>query len=350
MILFLPSTMKLVQATAVVILGLTTVTGASASLATYWPGDPEAVQHCISQSCGRVQEPATEGCWARCRDLPREKRRWEKLHSGQGFRYKRELEQKNRERVIGKRTVEDAHLTNAWSDTTAEEVEEMDDAADFGAHGGYGVLPQPFPSGIPEIVKEDTQEGVGDLSARGILSEAAPQPAIRSRPRRASRDSLSSYAQAILEQHNTHRANHSAPALTWSDNMAHIAQQIAESCVYAHNTEAGGGGYGQNIGAGVSPDAVTALITNEIYNAEIGFFPLLYGHAQPDMRDFESWGHFSQLVWKSTTSVGCATVDCSATGLAHTGQGVAPWFTVCNYSPPGNFQGKYAANVKEPRG
>jgi Cysteine-rich secretory protein family len=71
-----------------------------------------------------------------------------------------------------------------------------------------------------------------------------------------------------------------------------------------------------------------------MYNDEIGFFPLPYGQAQPDMSNFESWGHFSQIVWQSTTSVGCATVNCP-NGLANTGAGVAPWFTVCNYSPPG---------------
>ena len=101
------------------------------------------------------------------------------------------------------------------------------------------------------------------------------------------------------------------------------------------NSTTGGGGYGQNIGAGASPDAVPALITNEMYNNEIGFFPLPYGQASPDMSQFENWGHFSQIVWQSTTSVGCATVDCSAGGLANTGSGVSPWFTVCNYSPPG---------------
>jgi hypothetical protein len=39
----------------------------------------------------------------------------------------------------------------------------------------------------------------------------------------------------------------------------------------------------------------------------------------------------TQIVWKETTSVGCATVDCSASGLANTGGNVAPYFTVCNY-------------------
>jgi hypothetical protein len=101
-----------------------------------------------------------------------------------------------------------------------------------------------------------------------------------------------------------------------------------------NNSQAGGGGYGQNIGAGAPPDGVPALITNQMYNDEIGFFPLPYGQASPDMSNFESWGHFSQIVWQSTTSIGCATVNCP-NGLANTGGGVSPWFTVCNYSPPG---------------
>ena len=41
---------------------------------------------------------------------------------------------------------------------------------------------------------------------------------------------------AVLDQHNGHRSNHSAPPLTWDTNLASIAQQIAQSCVYAHNT------------------------------------------------------------------------------------------------------------------
>jgi hypothetical protein len=52
----------------------------------------------------------------------------------------------------------------------------------------------------------------------------------------ASSGSVSSYAQAILDQHNNHRSNHSANPLVWDDNMASIAQQIGASCVYAHNT------------------------------------------------------------------------------------------------------------------
>lgn len=155
---------------------------------------------------------------------------------------------------------------------------------------------------------------------------------------------------AMLEQHNNHRRNSTdIPDLVWSTDMANIAAQIASSCVYAHNTQAGGGGYGQNIGAGASPSDSPGMITNSMFNGEINWYPQPYGNNNPDMTNFEHWGHYSQIMWKSTTSVGCAIQDCSGQGLANTGSGVEPWFLVCNYDPPGNFGGEYA-NVGAPAG
>lgn len=61
----------------------------------------------------------------------------------------------------------------------------------------------------------------------------------------------------------------------------------------------------------------------------------MYG-SEPNMAQFEQWGHFSQIVWKDTKTVGCATVHCP-NGLANTGSTVSPYFTVCNYGPPGNY-------------
>lgn len=45
-----------------------------------------------------------------------------------------------------------------------------------------------------------------------------------------------SYQDICVYHHNLHRSNHSAPDVAWSDDLASSAQQIAESCVYAHNT------------------------------------------------------------------------------------------------------------------
>jgi hypothetical protein len=48
-------------------------------------------------------------------------------------------------------------------------------------------------------------------------------------------------------------------------------------------------------------------------------------------------GHYTQLVWRATTQVGCATVQCT-TGSPFGG---GNWtFTVCDYSPPGNYVGQ----------
>lgn len=82
------------------------------------------------------------------------------------------------------------------------------------------------------------------------------------------------------------------------------------------------------------------MITNSMYNGEINFFPG-YGQNNVDLSNFGAWGHFSQLIWTDTISVGCFTADCSATGLANTGGGVRPLFTVCNYYPPGEYRSCY---------
>lgn len=111
------------------------------------------------------------------------------------------------------------------------------------------------------------------------------------------------YAQKVLLSHNVHRANHSASALVWSDHLALSARKIAISCVYAHNTAVDGGGYGQNIAAGISADNVTAVVTDLFYNSEVEWFLGLYQQQQPSMANFEHWGHFSQVVWKSTTKM-----------------------------------------------
>lgn len=151
-------------------------------------------------------------------------------------------------------------------------------------------------------------------------------------PAETATESVSTYANPILKQHNIHRANHTVERLAWDENLASIAAEIASSCNYAHNTEAGGGGYGQNIGAGAPDDEIDKMITNQMYNDEMMLYPGYGG--EPELGDFERWGHFSQIVWKATTRVGCHTQYCPS-GLAGVGSNVSPYFTVCNYQPAG---------------
>lgn len=160
---------------------------------------------------------------------------------------------------------------------------------------------------------------------------------------------LTEYSDIAVHHHNIHRVNHTdTPTIAWDANLASIASDIAATCNYSHNVVMGGGGYGQNIAAGVEPANISAVITDLFYNGEVGWYADLYTDAQPDMTNFEHWGHFSQLVWKDTTHVGCATHDCTEKGLSNVGEHVAPFFTVCNYKNPGNYANEYGKNIGTP--
>lgn len=155
------------------------------------------------------------------------------------------------------------------------------------------------------------------------------------------------YIETCLRHHNYHRRNHQAEDLQWDANLAYEAHTIASSCVYAHNQQLDPGA-GQNIAAGIPAANVSGVITDLWYNNEIEMFSYCYGQPQPDYTNFPKWGHATQMLWRRTKRVGCATVYCPQ-GLANAG-GIPPYFTVCNYKEPGNVAGEYADNVKPPRG
>ena len=54
-------------------------------------------------------------------------------------------------------------------------------------------------------------------------------------PRSAPASAPTDYSEKVVLHHNIHRANHSAPDIAWDTNLAASAQQVADSCVYAHN-------------------------------------------------------------------------------------------------------------------
>ncbi|KAK5937980.1 hypothetical protein PMZ80_009569 [Knufia obscura] len=204
-------------------------------------------------------------------------------------------------------------------------------------------LIEPTPTPSPSSTAEVTTTIIPSSPS----SSPPPAEPTTAPPAETGTGSVSTYADPILKQHNIHRANHTVDALSWDENLASIAAEIASSCSYAHNTQAGGGGYGQNIGAGAPDEDIDKMITNQMYNDEMVLYPGYGG--EPDMGNFERWGHFSQIVWKATTKVGCHTQYCPG-GLAGVGSNVSPYFTVCNYQPVGNFGGQYADNVLQPKG
>ncbi|KAK8104548.1 uncharacterized protein PG998_011581 [Apiospora kogelbergensis] len=193
----------------------------------------------------------------------------------------------------------------------------------------------------------------------------APQPSTQQAPAPVASDyptpnrpvAANNMESASVDSHNMHRSNHSAPAATWNSRIAGYAANTAATCKYAHDMKQGDADYGQNIAMwGLSSGAeklgdvgaINMAIHDMWYNGELNLFsPSFYGESSPDMTNFEKWGHFSQLVWKESTSVGCQAQFCPKGTM---NDGMDTWFMVCNYFPAGNVGGAYGKNVLKPLG
>ncbi|RFU77860.1 hypothetical protein TARUN_4361 [Trichoderma arundinaceum] len=201
--------------------------------------------------------------------------------------------------------------------------------------------PAPKPAPAPEVVAKPSPK---------------PSPSPSPAPKPASSSSGGSYQSAMVNEHNIHRANHSAPALEWDDTLAGYAQITAQGCVFAHDMTEGGGAisYGQNLASwgstgdidGMQIEAARRGVTDQWYNDEMKNWSFWGLSNPPSGSNLDAYGHFTQLVWKSSTKLGCFTAKCPAGTVLS----MPSWYTVCNYNPPGNFGGEYGENVLEPLG
>ncbi|SMN21736.1 similar to Saccharomyces cerevisiae YJL079C PRY1 Protein of unknown function [Maudiozyma saulgeensis] len=138
---------------------------------------------------------------------------------------------------------------------------------------------------------------------------------------------LSDFASSMLAEHNKKRELHKdTPDLTWSETLASYAQNYADSYDCSGNLVHSGGQYGENLAVGYGTTGSVDAWYNEISN---------YDFSNPGFSS--NTGHFTQLVWKSTTQVGCGVKSCG---------GVWGDYVICSYDPAGNVSGEYADNVE----
>lgn len=143
----------------------------------------------------------------------------------------------------------------------------------------------------------------------------------------SSDSSLTTDQQNALDAHNAARADVGTPDLSWDASLAADAQEwathLASIGSLTHSTVEGQGEnlYMQSGSDAPYLNAVNAFVSEKSsYNGEA-----ISG------TNYQSFGHYTQVVWKSTTKVGMAI----ASGSSGT-------FVVARYSPPGNYIGETA--------
>ncbi|KAG6016407.1 hypothetical protein E4U43_003691 [Claviceps pusilla] len=135
------------------------------------------------------------------------------------------------------------------------------------------------------------------------------------------------FTSAILNSTNFYRRAHNASDLHWNHTLADFARNHlldkrgGGGCLFAHS----GGPYGENLARGYAD--VTASV--EAWGEEAAAYD--YRGAAFSL----GTGHFTQLVWKDTTDVGCGRRWCGREG----------WYLVCEYWPRGNIVGRFAEEV-----
>ncbi|KAF9103353.1 hypothetical protein BGX29_003445 [Mortierella sp. GBA35] len=160
----------------------------------------------------------------------------------------------------------------------------------------------------------DEPEGnytISNLDRRGVKSKANAKAVLSEKEKKS-----------ILDTHNKYRARHGAAPLKWNDNAANFGDNWIQQCAFRHS----GGKYGENLAAGYK-------------NFKVGIDAWYNEVSKYDYRNpgfSMATGHFTQVVWKSTKTIGCAKKYCPNSN----------WYIyICEYSPPGNYQGQYEKNV-----
>lgn len=136
----------------------------------------------------------------------------------------------------------------------------------------------------------------------------------------------------LLAAHNVERARVGVPPLRWDPQLAAAAASYGPALArlgrLEHSPRASRPGQRENLWMGTrgaySPEQMVGSWASERAWFRPGIFP--------NVSSTGNWldvSHYTQMIWRTTTSVGCAVHAAGRTD-----------YLICRYSPPGNVGGR----------
>ncbi|XP_008236236.1 PREDICTED: basic form of pathogenesis-related protein 1-like [Prunus mume] len=129
--------------------------------------------------------------------------------------------------------------------------------------------------------------------------------------------------QDFIDEHNRARAEVGVGPIKWNDTVAAYAQKYADSKIETCEMVHSQGPYGENLAEG--------------YGEMTGGQAVKFWVTEKPNYDYASntcvgdvCGHYTQVVWRNSTHVGCARAKCKNGWM----------FVICSYYPPGNYIGE----------
>lgn len=185
---------------------------------------------------------------------------------------------------------------------------------------------------VPEPTPEVQQKKIPAIEKTVVVAPRPKEP----KPTIPTPLRMQFSAKEMLDAHNAVRTEMKLPSLTWSQELTDAAGEWArvlksEGCTYRHDPNLTVGentfwswlSIRDGMGLISTPkDAVTWWADEKRY----------YNYRTNTCDRGKDCGHYTQIVWATTTSVGCAVETCLYDG----GQADV-W--VCRYSPAGNVVG-----------
>ena len=158
------------------------------------------------------------------------------------------------------------------------------------------------------------------LAAAGAASPAAGQASFASQ-----------FPARILAVHNVERARAGVPALQWDNALgsaaAAYAQQMALSGRFTHSDRSARPGTGENLWMGTHGAFGIEAMVGGWSSEKQWFVPGTFPNVSRT-GNWEDVGHYTQMIWPTTTRVGCALASTPRID-----------YLVCRYAYKGNVDG-----------